>query len=144
MFDQIFKNHSFLNKRFILKQSDHIVWCMIHDIIKELDFKIDDITIRLTKEQFENNISKVIKKNILFSDPNKRKKLFKYDRKTKISNISTIKQFMGFMNSLLSEWGLILNIKRKITTKRENNKKISIAINFYILNFIDNGNIKGT
>src|SRR5437764_1056827 len=45
MFDQVFKRQLFLNKRSILKQSDHTVWSMIHDVVHELGLSLQLVKI---------------------------------------------------------------------------------------------------
>lgn len=112
---------------------------MIEEVIKKIGFdKVGDNK-KLSREVFEENFKKVISESQLFVNSNKSQPMFNYD-KVKISKVSTIKQFMGFVNSLFSEWGIMVQLKRSYTCKRINNKKISINNNHYSLAFIDNIN----
>jgi len=94
---------------------------------------------KLTKEQFEKKIQIVISKTQLFININKSQPLFGYN-KTKILKLTTIKRFMGFINSLLYDWGIIIKNNRKSSSKQIAGKKMSFNIDFYELFYIDNIN----
>jgi len=108
---------------------------MIEEIIQKLGFDKPGDDNKLSKEIFQENIKKVIEECQLFINTNKSQPMFGYD-KVKITKIKTIKQFMGFINSLFSEWGIIINVKRKSI---KNNKLVK-KINYYALDYIDNIN----
>ena len=55
MFDQVFKRHLFLNKRSILKQSDHTVWSIIHDVVHELCISLQLVKIQAHSNDFHND-----------------------------------------------------------------------------------------
>ena len=100
---------------------------MIEEVIKKLGFdKIGDSK-KIEKEMFEKNIEKVINESQLFTNTNKSQPMFGYD-KIKISRVKTVKQFMGFMNSLFSEWGIVIQLIRKIHQKKLIIKKLQLQI----------------
>ena len=65
--------------------------------------------------------------------------MFGFD-KGKIGKVSTVKQFMGFVNSLFSEWGIMIQLKRSYTSNIVDGKKKNIAIKYYLLTFTDDIN----
>lgn len=106
---------------------------MIDEIICGLGYeKIGDGK-KLDKEVFQENIKKVMTECVLFTNPVKSQPLFAYD-KNKVGAVNTIKQFMGFVNSLFSDWGICLRICKN--NKRINNKHITLYL--YTLDYIDN------
>ena len=108
---------------------------MIEEVISKLGFeKISDDK-KIERDVFEKNIEKVVSESHLFTNVNKSQPMFGYD-KVKISRVKTVKQFMGFMNSLFSEWGIVINFKQK---NIKINNKVN-KINMYLLNYIDNIN----
>ena len=110
---------------------------MIDELIKKLGYiKANIGKEKLDKATFEANIKKVTSESQLFCNPNKSQPLFGYDKK-KICKIQTIKQFMGFANTLLADWGLVLLLKRKITSKLIKKKKITVSQNYYLLNYLE-------
>lgn len=105
---------------------------MIKDVIFKLGFDKPNDGIKLSKDDFEKAINKVLSESILFIDPNKSQPLFGFD-KIRISGIKTIKQFMGFINSLFAEWGITIKVKQHSIKE---NKKV-LKSNFYLLNYLD-------
>lgn len=108
---------------------------MIDEVIKKIGFdKVCDGT-KLDKGAFDKNIEKVKSECQLFTNINKSQPMFGYD-KVKIGKISTVKQFMGFINSLFSEWGIVIKCVK-------NNKKVKgkvIKIISYQSTYLDNIN----
>ena len=108
---------------------------MIEEVIKKMGFdKVGDDK-KLDREAFEVNYKKVISESQLFVNSNKSQPMFNYD-KVKIKKVSTVKQFMGFVNSLFSEWGIVM---RCIKNNKKVNKKV-IKIISYQLTYLDNFN----
>lgn len=110
---------------------------MINEVITDLGFDILTIHKTVNKETFLINMKKVIDESQIFNNISKSHPLFEFD-KTKIGKIITVKQFMGFINTLFLDWGLKIKIKRKIMSTRIDGKKISTSIPFYFLNYIKN------
>lgn len=107
---------------------------MLKEVIKELGFNEPDDGIKLNKETFEDNIKRVMDKCQLFINPIKSKHLFDYEKRN-LKEIKTIKQFMGFMNSLLKEWGMEIKCNRISKVKRVKGKQICTAVYWYSLIF---------
>ena len=112
---------------------------MIEDVIKKLGFdKIGDGK-NVDRETFGKNIETVKSECQLFVNVNKSQPMFGYD-KAKINKIlnskakNKIKQFMVFINSLLSEWFVAVEIIRK--SKKINDKVVTVIS--YCINYIDN------
>lgn len=112
---------------------------MISEVILGLGFDIPITNKIIERETFLKNISAVIGTSQLFLNLNKSQPLFGFD-KVKIGLVKNVKQFMGFMNVLLGDWGLRISCKQKNTRDIKNMKKI-IKINYYSLSYIDNINI---
>lgn len=112
---------------------------MIQEVINKLGFNGIGTDQRLDKETFQKNVDDVIGSCELFIDPNKSQPMFGYD-KNKIRNINTNRQFMGFINSLFSEWGIVIKCTQKYTCTRTKNTKTTIAISYYSLHYKDNIN----
>ena len=108
---------------------------MIKEVFKELTFEIGK-DIVLNKDDFEKNIKTVVSKAQLFININKSQPLFNYD-KLKIQKLTSIKRFMGFMNALLKDWGIIISNNRKSSSKIIDGEKTTININSYKLKYID-------
>lgn len=112
---------------------------MIEEVISKLGFeKIGDDK-KIERYVFEKNIEKVVSESHLFTNVNKSQPMFGYD-KVKISRVKTVKQFMGFMNSLFSEWGIVIQLIRKFSSKIINKKKVTNSTNYFILNYINDIN----
>lgn len=107
---------------------------MIKEVINKMGFEGVGDNKNLDKETFEVNYKKVITESQLFTNINKSQPMFGFD-KVKIGKISSIKQFMGFMNSLFSEWGIVIQLIRQYTRSKINNKWVTKPINNYTLNY---------
>lgn len=112
---------------------------MLKEVITKLGFIKPGDGIKVMKDQFEKNVKDVIKMSQLFVNTNKSQPLFEYS-KGKICEVETIKQFMGFLNSLLSEWGIVIKFKNVGSSKTINGIKTNIKIGRYVLNYINNIN----
>jgi hypothetical protein len=112
---------------------------MIKEIISKLGFNNIGDGKLLDKETFEKNIKKVIQECELFANPNKSQPMFGFN-KSKINGISTVKKFMGFMNSVFREWGLVVNLKWTSTKKKINDERKTVKKSNYVLSYINNIN----
>ena len=88
----------------------------------------------LDKVTFLNNIEKVKKECELFTKPNESQPMFDFNKK-KIYNIKTIKQFLGFINTVFNQWGVVIKLKyicgkKTIDNKRKNIKKANYELKY--------------
>jgi hypothetical protein len=101
-----------------------------------MGFRLDDIGIggKLSKDVFDDNIKKCLTSCKLFNDRKLVEPLFEL----KVKKVNSTRGFMGFVNSLLKNWGLC------ITTSKINpwNKKLkkNINKNIYFLDYLHNIN----
>ena len=109
---------------------------MIKDVINKLGFDKPADEKLIDKITFENNINKVKKECDLFTKPNRSLPIFEFN-KAKLNNIKTTKQFLGFVNTVFSQWGIIIKQKRKIKKIKINDKWKSNANNFFKLEYIN-------
>jgi len=112
---------------------------MISEVILGLGFEIPISNKKIIRETFLKNVSSVISTSQLFVNVNKSQPLFEFD-KMKIGLVKNVKQFMGFMNALLGEWGLRISCNQK-NTRAVINKKKFITNYYYSLNYVDNINL---
>lgn len=106
---------------------------IIKDVIKTLGFEdFDKKKILVSKENFETAKNKLVSGCSLFTMPEVNLPLFRLDK----CKISSMKSFLGFLNSLLKNWGL--NIESKQKSIRYNN--IIKNMNYYVISFIDDIN----
>ena len=112
-------------------QKDHI----IKDLIKIMGFKlpVDDTIIK--KEKFEKNIKLVMSKSKLFINTNKTEHLFNFNL-NKLENIDSIKQFIGFVNTIIKEYGIIIKAIKKNKKNKIANKWKTISEYVYKLLYI--------
>lgn len=94
----------------------------------------------LDKEQFENNIKIIIQKSKLFG-LHDLSKFFTYDKENmekikKNKNVS-IKQFIGFINTILEKFGLFIENKQISKRIKINNESKVTKITFYQLMMLD-------
>lgn len=107
----------------------------IEEVIRDLGFdKVGGE--KIDKETFTANIDKVIGGCKLFTNVNKSQPMFGYE-KSKIRKVKTIKQFMGFMNSLLSEWGVVIEYVKSSKQIKTKNKWHSMSVSNYELNYLN-------
>jgi len=112
---------------------------MIEEVIKKLGYKkIGDIK-SIDGETFEVNMKTVMSECQLFKNPNKSHPLFSYD-KSKISKLETIRQFMGFINSLFSDWGIVIECCKSYIHEKINNKRKTICVPTYVLFYVNDIN----
>lgn len=97
-----------------------------------MGFNKPDTETKLSVEIFKNNMNKIIANPELFRNIAKTEKMLEYNE-NKLCNIKTIKQFMGFMNSLFVEYGIKLRIWQK---SKKINRKVR-KIRMYKLEYID-------
>jgi hypothetical protein len=90
---------------------------LLMDMIKEvililgLDFNFN---IKLSKEIFEINYKNALNECELFKNFDYNMKLFRFDK----TNIHSIKSFMGFINSVIKKYGIVIKLFR--TNYRQN------------------------
>ena len=112
---------------------------MIKEIIKTLGY--GSVGDKVDKEAFDANKNKVICESKFFIDSIKSQMLFGYDKLT-INKVTkgtkTIKQFLGFINSVFSDWGINIKAERKTSHIRVDGKRKTIKIVSYELKYIDN------
>ena len=115
---------------------------MIGDILKTLGYgKVGD---KIERELFDTNKNKVINENRFFTNSTKSQMLFNYDKlficKIQKNVIKTVKQFLGFINSVFKDWGIVIKAERKYVHVKINNKRTTKCNSLYVLQFIDNMN----
>jgi hypothetical protein len=84
---------------------------MIKEVLAKLGFDKPDNNTLLDRPTFEIRINKVLTECKLFLQPEKSQPLFGY-RKSKMAAAS-IQSFMGFINSIFNNWGLLIINSRK-------------------------------
>lgn len=104
--------------------------CRLTVALNCLGFNLDKVgsDVLLDKSAFENNYKKTIKTTSLFTKTDDTEKLFNKE----IPDITNIKQFMGFMNGILHEWGLCIKVKQKISKTKGYDRKSVRNNNFYL------------
>lgn len=105
---------------------------IILELIKKMGFDINKIGEFLDKITFERNIEKCKSECTLFKDPIRCQPLFGFKK----TEIISIKGYLGFINSILNEWGLVVKTKQK--KLRLNEKYISSSL--YSLQYYNNFN----
>ena len=105
---------------------------IVNNIIDELGFKIFNDKIQICKDDFESKIEKLINSNELFKNTNLRT-LF---TTLKYKAIKTNRDFMKFVNEVLSNYNLIIKSEKRRTKKDEG--KMGLREQAYRLDFIDN------
>ena len=99
---------------------------MIKGIINKLGFKLDKMSILLDKETFTKNLE-IISTDKEYFGSEKNKMLFGFNKNT---NKST-KSYMGFLNSVLKNWGLYIETKQKVLKiNKKNTKHFYYKINY--------------
>ena len=100
---------------------------IIKDFIGSLGFDLNKINnVIIDKESFETNIKKCKQTNKLFTKPVKYRPLFELN-KCKGDRLDSTKAFLGFINKILKEWGLKLQVLKK--TKRIQKKCLLVILN---------------
>jgi hypothetical protein len=99
---------------------------MIEELIESIGFDLEDIgdNVVLDRETFVENMEKSVKNCKIFKDAVDCEFLFG----VKSKRVKTVKAFIGFVNSILKNWGLIINFKQN----RVWNKEIKNKINTYV------------
>lgn len=89
---------------------------MLKEMINTLGFSINELKVggerEISREEFIKNMNKVITKTEMFINVNKSQPLFGY-KKYKINQINTSRRFIGFVKTVLKEFGLTINCNRK-------------------------------
>jgi hypothetical protein len=86
---------------------------LVTTLLSDLGFNnvFDQHTI--TVNEFQNKINNVVKNNKMFTEMKSTKALFNLEKKIKFDDDVTIKQFMGFMNTILNNYSMSIDRKRK-------------------------------
>ena len=133
---------------------------VVKDIVSKLGFDLKDIGDKklLSRDGFLDNIGDLQVNGKLYLDANRTKMLFgcivkkfewvdddedgekNEDGEDKKKKYEIIKPFMGFINRLLKEWGLVICVKRKSKRIKIDGKVRFKKTNKYYLNFYNNIN----
>ncbi|ARF09928.1 hypothetical protein Indivirus_5_51 [Indivirus ILV1] len=124
----------------ILRNSEE--WSLKKELINEIIMILgyNNIGEKLDRETFNSNKNKVITKSKFFTDSIKSHMLFGYDKliiNKVVNGPKTIKQFLGFINSVFNDWGLNIRAENRSSSKKIDGKKITTNNHFYVLNYID-------
>ena len=87
-------------------------------------------------DSFREAMFKVMKKCYPFTDSDKCRRIFK----CKQNEANTLKSFLGSVNTLLKEWGLVISLRQKTHRIKIEGKRTNKPNNFYKLNYISNIN----
>ncbi len=101
---------------------------IIKEVIELLGYKNIADNIKLDRETFVKNIEIVKTKSKLIADPSRSQPLFGFNK----TKICSVKSFLGFINSVLNEYGLTIKVSRK--TVRIGTKiitKLSYFLSYY-------------
>lgn len=113
---------------------------IITDLINGLGFNDLNDNKLIKKDDFEKNKNENIKKNILFTNQEYSLPLFNMKKRKILTN----KAFLGFINTIFSNYGIKIAIKRKAYTLNNNKDKnvfFSLQINDGYGIFVSNNNI---
>jgi hypothetical protein len=111
---------------------------IINDVIDKMGFDLENIDRKLSRQIFEENIIKVINESILFKNHEKTSPLFELNKSiiNKLIKKHTNKSFMGFINSLLDNYGINIKWERKCSSKYINKNKTSFYNYYYYCSYI--------
>lgn len=111
---------------------------IINDVINKMGFDLENIDIKLSRQIFEENILKVINESILFKDNDKTSPLFELNKSiiSKLIKKHTNKSFMGFVNSLLDNYGINIKWERTCSSRYINKKKVTFTNYYYYCSYI--------
>lgn len=105
---------------------------MIKDVMKKLGFSLGMIgDIEIDRDKFIKRVEKVKISCELFSNTAKSQPLFGFSK----TKIESVKSFLGFMNSLLKEWGLRIGLTKFQKRYKDGNKWMTKSIYKYSLLF---------
>lgn len=114
---------------------------MIKEIVLGLGFEVPISNKLIKRDIFMDNIKTVLAQCQLFTNINKSQPLFGFDKTKLVGDKVTVKQFMGFMNSVLGEWGIIIKTVKKYKHIIIDGKRKTESDYFYALQYIDNINV---
>jgi hypothetical protein len=114
------------DKKFIKAADDH-------NIMMHIELADPQEQIELDRDTFEANMDIVIKECELFNNPKKSQPLFGYNK----NKIESMKGFLGFVNSVISSYGI--TIKRSISYEHQtkNKKRKTIEKGTYYLTYLN-------
>lgn len=104
----------------------------LKEVVQILGYNNINDGVKINKETFTKNMNQVVKESKLFTDPNISQPLFGFNK----TKISSIKSFLGFINSIFKDYGFV--IKSTIKKKYINKKYINIFN--YEINYMSNIN----
>ncbi|AYV82821.1 MAG: superfamily II helicase [Hyperionvirus sp.] len=103
---------------------------IIKDLINKLGFQGIGVITKIKKVNFEENIQKVFTSSILFDDQLKSIPVLNLDKAKLIANGVSTKKFIGYMNTILNDWGIRLKTYQSSTTIK---KKQVTTYNYRLL-----------
>jgi hypothetical protein len=114
-----------------LKQKQRIG--IVKQLVEMMGYGLDNIgdVNKLSREVFESNMKKCLDECKIFTDRKMIEPLFGF----KVKDVSSVRGFMGFVNSLLKNWGLCVVSKQK--TVRDKILKKRLNDNFYYLDYLN-------
>lgn len=100
---------------------------MVNNIISSLGFKLSDFTVKIAKEDFNKNkitlVDNIVKQNnefnLLFNLKNNNDEFY-----SRLSKGSDNKKFLGFVNSILHNFGIKIKCVEKVIKDSDSYKKI--------------------
>ncbi len=105
---------------------------LLKDVLTRLGF--NDVADRLLvdRENFKKNVDVTMKDCVMFTNISKSQQLFGFNK----LKIKSIKSFLGFMNSVLKDWGLGIVVNKKVHKIKKANKWKSINGISYCLQYV--------
>ena len=105
---------------------------LLKDVFSKLGFEEIANGKKIEREEFKNNIKKVTEECEIFNNPNKSQPLFGLNK----TKVSSIKSFLGFMNGILKDWGLILRNRQIVKKVKIKGVRKTQSINNYYLEYL--------
>jgi hypothetical protein len=130
--DRFNKNNYLIHDK--IKQEKRVG--MIKELIDSMGFDLNNIgnDLILDRDTFVKNMNQSIKKCNIFNNSEDCELLFGIKSK----EITSVKAFIGFVNTIFKNWGIIINFKEESIWNKELKKRI--GLHTYILNYYQNIN----
>jgi hypothetical protein len=109
------------------KQKERV--CMIEELVKTIGFDLEDIgdNVVLDRETFVENMNLCIKNCKIFKDDVNCEYLFGIKSK----QVKSVKAFIGFVNSILKNWGLEIKFHKKQIREKNRICILSYSIEYF-------------